>query len=126
MTMELTENTIGIWAVSIGQDSDWLASVWRDGDDYILAYRFRYYEDDKTFDSADRKNWYKAKVPVAKIDQAKLIRIMQSTAELLWKAGGGKRYELLMDSGGIERLMHDLAEWPMISMLEVEHSEPLA
>lgn len=29
---------------------------------YEIIYRFRYYKDDKPFDSADKKNWYEAVV----------------------------------------------------------------
>jgi hypothetical protein len=29
---------------------------------YLLTYRFRYYKDDKVFDSEDTKNWYEGTV----------------------------------------------------------------
>lgn len=43
---------------------DWLAVMWRDDDGpWTFQYRFRYHEDDKVFDSKDRKSWYEVKIP---------------------------------------------------------------
>ena len=34
-----------------------------EGSQWIMEYRFRYYKDDKVFDSKDVKNWYKMAAP---------------------------------------------------------------
>ncbi len=122
MTIELTENTLGIWAVSISDECDWLGAVWREGDDYVLEYRFRYYVDDKTFDSKDRKNWYRTVITGGQPED-KVVGVMREMARMLWSESGGKRYELMMDGGGIVRMMEDLAKWPMISMQTVKHDD---
>ena len=116
MTIKFTEKTVGIWAVDLLNSSDFLGSVWRDGGDYIMAYRFRYYEDDKTFDSKDRKNWYEARMPADKVEEQDLIDAMRTVVKMMWKGSGGQRYELLMGSGGVEQMMAELKKWPMISM----------
>jgi len=42
-----------------GADQDWLGYVSKQpGECWRLEYRFRYYVDDKSFDSDDRKSWY--------------------------------------------------------------------
>lgn len=121
MTIELTDKTIGVWAVSLNDESDYLAALWRDDDgNFVMEYRFRYYVDDKTFDSKDRKNWYRCEVQADKTSEDKVIEVMRLSARMLWKSSGGKRYEIMMDEGGIERMMEDMARWPMISMQTVK------
>jgi hypothetical protein len=126
MTIELTENTIGVWAVSLDSDSDYLAALWRDGENYVMVYRFRYYVDDKTFDSKDKKNWYRCEVQADRTTEDKVIEVMRLSARMLWKQSGGKRYEIMMDARGIEGMMEDMARWPMISMqtIKVEADKP--
>jgi hypothetical protein len=116
VSIELSENTIGIWAVNLRDESDWIGAVWRDGDNWIMEYRFRYYVDDKTFDSEDVKNWYTHKIPVDKYTEDEVISAMRMCVELLWKASGGKRYEIMMTSAGLDQMMADMKKWPMISM----------
>lgn len=72
MARTIDDNTLCIWFISIpdpkfmllGQKrftfGDCLAQIDRnpDGKSFHLEYRFRYYEDDKAWDSKDRKNWY--------------------------------------------------------------------
>ena len=119
MSIELTDKTIGIWAVWLTDDSDWLCSAWVEDDNYVIAYRFRYYVDDKTFDSDDRKSWYRYQIPVQSGGEQKVAVICRTVAESLWRASGGKRYEIMMASGGIMELMAALEKWPMISMKKV-------
>ncbi len=119
MSIEMTDKTIGIWAVNLLNKSDFLGGVWLDGDVYVMEYRFRYYVDDKTFDSKDKKNWYHAEVPIDGVTEEELISAMRMVVELMWKKSGGQRYELLMGPGGIKEMMADLKKWPMISMLHL-------
>jgi hypothetical protein len=60
--IEITEKTVGIWFLSLGEKSDWMCAVTEVVPDekYEIKYRFCYYEDDKHFDSEDRKSWYSA------------------------------------------------------------------
>jgi hypothetical protein len=57
--IEVGECTIGLWSVSLPA-GDWLQhlGVMPDGT-YEIVYRFRWYRDDKTFDSADEKRWFR-------------------------------------------------------------------
>ena len=57
--MEFVEDdyVVGVWFAG-GETSDWLATlVSRDGQ-LVGEYRHRYYIDDKTFDSDDKKSFY--------------------------------------------------------------------
>ncbi len=116
MSLKLSEDTVGIWAVDLMNGSDYLAALWREDDVYVMEYRFRYYVDDKTFDSDDKKNWYRAEIPTAGAEEDDLIRAQRMAVEMMWKASGGSRYELMMGPGGIKEMMADLKKWPMITM----------
>ncbi len=113
--IELTEHTIGIWFVTLGEKGDWLGSVWKTDKGYEIAYRFRYYVDDKTFDSEDKKHWYKSEISKDSGDEAKVIQVMRDVSEVLWIAGGGKRYEVMMESGGIEEFMAEFQKLPFVT-----------
>jgi len=117
MTIEFSDKTIGIWAVDLMNGSDFLGGVWRDGDNYVMEYRFRYYVDDKTFDSEDKKNWYSAEIPTDRASEDDVVGAMREVVKMMWKGSGGQRYELLMGSGGVEQMMAELKKWPMISMM---------
>lgn len=116
MTIEFSDKTIGIWAVDLMNGSDFLGGVWRDGDNYVMEYRFRYYVDDKTFDSEDKKNWYSAEIPTDRASEDDVVGAMREVVKMMWKGSGGQRYELLMGSGGVDQMMAELKKWPMISM----------
>ncbi len=123
MSLKLSENTLGIWAVDLMNKSDYLGAVWREGNVYVMEYRFRYYVDDKTFDSEDKKNWYRIEMAVDKVTEDELISSMRMVVELMWKKSGGQRYEILMGAGGVEEMMADMKKWPMISMLTLTKKE---
>ena len=59
--VEFTENTIATWFVAYGDGSaDWQMTVTRKDDgSFDIVYRFRYYKDNKAWDSQDEKNWYR-------------------------------------------------------------------
>ena len=43
--------------------ADWMAKLLKSGGKWVFSYRFRYYNHDKAFDSADEKHWYTATSP---------------------------------------------------------------
>jgi len=52
----------GIWYVHSRDNSgDWLAQLGKAGGKWVLQYRFRYYADDKSVGSEDKKNWVEAR-----------------------------------------------------------------
>ncbi len=123
MSIEISENTVGIWAVDLMNGSDFLGSVWREGDRYILEYRFRYYVDNETFDSKDKKNWQRMEVPTDRATEEQMIRAMRTVVEALWKGSGGKRYETLIGPGGAKQVMADMTKWPSISVMKLTAAE---
>ena len=125
MSIEINERTIAVWAVSFMKEDnmDWLAGAWETDDEYIAMYRFRYYVDDKTFDSNDKKNWYKMTVKKETVSKEKFIQTMQEVVRILWTGGGGKRYEIFMENGDVKQLMNKMAKWPFITMKTIDEKK---
>ena len=116
MSIDLTDRTIGLWFVQLNKESDWLGSIWATDEGYGLTYRFRYYVDDKTFDSKDTKNWYSAEISKDHTTEDEIVSHMREVVKLLWVSSGGKRYEIMMGSGGVDELMAELEKMPFTSM----------
>lgn len=97
MAIELDDKIVGIWFVGMDK-SDFLAAVREiiPEEKYELKYRFRYYEDDKAFDSADRKHWYQGTVSATRNYAVLSIRKM---VNMFTESVGGEMYELLNDKG---------------------------
>jgi hypothetical protein len=55
------EHTVAIWYLQTTSTQDWTAALRELEPEakYELTYRFRYYKDDKAFESEDEKHWYK-------------------------------------------------------------------
>jgi len=94
--LKLDENVVGIWYVQL-PEGDWLASVFMEDDKPCLEYRFRYYVDDKSFDSADEKNWYRMQ-PTGPADLNKLVETVRVIAGLTAARGKSEVYELMMEN----------------------------
>jgi hypothetical protein len=109
-----SENTVGVWYVHL-ENSDWLASIWMEDGKATMAYRFRYYKDDKTFDSEDEKNWY----GVGSTDPSpdKLVLATRMIADKMAKMAGEEVYELMMaDCGSEKAFMEEFAKAPFVDM----------
>jgi hypothetical protein len=93
------EKIVAVWFLALDNKRDWMAAVREIEPDakYELVYRFRYYVDDKTFDSEDKKNWYKGEITGTR---NYVLLSMRSVAEML-KAGtsDGPLYEVVNDKG---------------------------
>lgn len=59
----LDENAIAIWFVQLSPISDMTGAASRTPEGYKFIYRFRYYADEKTFNSEDIKHWYETRAP---------------------------------------------------------------
>lgn len=61
MAIKFDEKIVAIWYVmTVPGKQDWMAAIREVEPDnkYELTYRFRYYNDDKIFESDDKRNWY--------------------------------------------------------------------
>ena len=60
MTIEFKKDRYftGIWFGNLFPDQDFMGAMYKEGNDWVIKYRFRYIVDDKIFDSDDTKSWY--------------------------------------------------------------------
>jgi hypothetical protein len=124
MTIELSEKTIGVWYMQVTQDSDFLGAATEVDDGFEITYRFRYYKDDKTFGSDDRKNWYEWKTSESK---EKVIEIMRGVITRMRQKDGNipvsDCHELLMNEDGIEEFMEVFTSMPFADSMVLSANE---
>lgn len=113
MTSEITERSIGIWQCAL-QDGNWLAHLGRDEQGFlVLDYRFRWYRDDKVWESQDVKRWYRVKSknvnePVEAIIE--LVRTLQKGLAAMNAQGQG--WEILRGGRTVEEFTDLLTSMP--------------
>jgi len=84
----LDDKIVGIWYTMLTDTQDWLLSIREIEPDawYEITYRFRYYKDDKIFDTKDTKNWYQGIVKGTRSHTVdvigKLAHIIHATAKI--------------------------------------------
>jgi hypothetical protein len=108
--IELDEKIVGMWFLYLSEKSDWMLAV-REitaEEKYEVVFRFRYYKDDKAFDSDDKKNWYKGTVSGTR---AYVIASLRAAAQLIATTAIEPLYELLNERG-IDQFMRELQDAP--------------
>lgn len=122
MTIEITEDLVGIWFVGCDPMTDWTAGLTKTPEGFQLTYRFRYYVDNKSFDSKDKKSW--SAYVVHSEDKEKMLDTVRKLAVSLAAADGGEIYECLMGDGGTEEFMEKLKamSWTSVKTLTEEEA----
>lgn len=113
--MTLDEKIVGIWYLTtIFNHQDWMAAVREiePNQKYELKYRFRYYKDNKQFDSEDKKNWYEGTFTGTR---SYVIAAIRFTAKELEKRADGDLYELLNEHG-LDQFMREFEKMPFVFM----------
>lgn len=126
MTIELTERLLGIWFVECDEKTDWLGSLERDEEKggVIFTYRFRYYVDDKSFDSKDRKNW--TSFHIGGESGEKAVDVVRKLCVHLSTVDDGKIYECLMGDGGMDEFMEKFEQMPFAKVKKLTREEAIA
>jgi hypothetical protein len=120
--IEMDEKLVGIWFLAtIPNSQDWMAGVRELEPDqkYKLTYRFRYYKDDKAFDSEDKRNWYEGTVTGTR---AYVIASLRSVAKKLAEMSTEPLYEVLNEHG-LDQFMRDFQDQPFVYMKIMGASE---
>lgn len=107
--MEISENTVGLWWMKLGNDGDWMAHLYKEESRFVLQYRFRYYNPDvpDPFSNKDKKRWFK----IATRGHITLDDALEQTRELIKdfeRRCGEKCDEILMENGNVEDFMKRL------------------
>jgi hypothetical protein len=111
--IQLDDKVVGVWFLKTTEKQDWMACLREviPDDKYELTYRFRYYEDDKAFESEDRKSWYRAEVPGTR---NYCIFALRSTGGSLEAASeNGRLYEIL-NHGDYKAFIKELFDAPFV------------
>ena len=124
MTIAIDENLVGMWYHTINADEyvvgDWLGSLARiEGEDdrFLLSYRFRYYEDDKTNEeSEDTKSWYEGILKTHDVDEA--ITQVRTIVNHFAGMVNAEVTEILVEDGNIEKFTEDLTKQPFAHVQE--------
>lgn len=112
---------MGLWFIQLQPDLDWLASLYTTKEGELKGtYRFRYYVDDKTFDSEDKKSWW---TMTSTASVAETIEKFRGLYEKMWKLSKGDHYEILMDEEGIDSFMKKFEQVPFYNGIELSANE---
>jgi len=121
MTIELSERTVGIWFIQLQPNQDWLASVYTTKEGEVKGtYRFRYYVDEKSFGSEDRKSWYSLNTNES---VSQVLAVFREIYNTMSDVSGGEHYEILMDETGIDGFMERFKQLPFFSGIELSKKE---
>lgn len=121
MTIVLND-AVAIWSVGLS-DGDWLAAVLKTSGELEAVYRFRWYKDKRTFDSADIKNWYKIKLKGGQeVDYIKQLRDIYEVVQRMFGADRG--WEIIRGERSEEEFGRLLLSMPGITSKTVS-SAPL-
>ena len=106
---------VAIWyLVTIQNHQDWMAAIREIEPEqkYELTYRFRYYKDDKAFDSDDKRNWYEG---ICTGTRSYVTAAIRATAKALEETADGDLYELLNDHG-YDQFIREFQDMPFVFM----------
>lgn len=110
--IEVTEATVGIWQVAL-PDGNWFAHMARrSGGGFEILYRFRWYRDQKVFDSRDVKHWWRG--TVSSVSEDECLSKMRAIVAELAQAGGLSSWELIRGTKPLDEFMAALLKMPGI------------
>jgi hypothetical protein len=115
-TVEITDHLVGMWYLPLTDDSDWLCGLTELESEkrYQMKFRFRYYKDDKAFDSKDERSSYVTTADCTKAYALATVRHLGN--EMLAHGARGPLDELLMVNGDTRRFARELQDKPWAFM----------
>lgn len=102
---------VGIWFIG-GQEKDWMLCLYREGDEWKIQYRWRYYKDQKAFGSKDEKSWYGFNVSVSSRTEKEMMGKIDVIAKKLAEDMKSPLEIVMIQSGDIEFVTKVLTAQP--------------
>lgn len=101
------------FASAAGVPYDVMAAVWKDSDadHWEAAYRFRYYNDSKVFDSTDEKRWYSVQFP-KEMNEPQVLRSFGSVLCAATQAAGLEMSIVTVQSDSARKIIGILSQEP--------------
>lgn len=110
MAININDNIVGMWFMSLTPMSDYLAGLSRDGTAFRLLFRFRYYKDDKAWDSKDEKSWHE--VRITERTEAQVIEVVRAINKRMFALGAIEQWEVLRGTRTPEEFAHEWLRLP--------------
>jgi hypothetical protein len=124
MSIEFTEQTLGVWYVAL-EGKDWLCGVTRVGEDrFEFQYRIRYYVDPvDPWDGKDRKSWFEGTFTGPRDQVIHNMRRM-GRGVIVLAGGAGKLYECVrrLDES-CDDFMERFSKMPFVHMKKATEEE---
>jgi hypothetical protein len=119
--MRLDEKTVGVWVLQTTPTQDYMAMLREivPEEKYELEYRFRYYTDEKIFDSDDKKSWWRGTVSGTRNDVLLGVREVLKQME---RFAVGPTHELLND-GDLRAFAEKLGDLPGLHLRQLSGEE---
>jgi hypothetical protein len=116
MTIEISEATRMLWYQEM-TNGNWMGAIEAEpGGTFKITYRFRYYKDERGFDSDDVKNWYSVRAPSFE-SAVGPVRKSIAAGEA---AFGNKAYQLLRGTGTYEQFFAEFKKAPFVQLKEMK------
>lgn len=121
MSMDLSENTVGVWFIALTSEQDFLLTITDlcDGK-FDITYRFRYYNGPDAWDNADVKHWYTMIAPDTREGVIGVVKAMVSA--LAAKAKTEIVYEII-NNGDFDNFMERFMAAPFVHTREASAEE---
>jgi hypothetical protein len=132
--IKMDDTILAIWCIEIRAESDgnWLACLSKRPNGYELEYRFRWYVDDVTYDSADRRNFFCIQFGKVYLTDTEAIHhgreIFDLTRRSLAKNPAGNAtfpytWELIRGARSTDEFVDALAAMPGMHMRKITEQE---
>jgi hypothetical protein len=122
--MELKEGDyiLGFWVLE-AKDMNWLCCVVKRDGKWIGEYRFRYYQDNKTFHSKDKKSFYRMEIK-GDLPEEQVLSGIDTVVESFRPVFKATNYDkVLVQSSDIQKAMFKLAQLPCMNMKSVHKDD---
>jgi hypothetical protein len=117
MGINIDDNIVGMWFIALTEASDFLGGLSRDGDNFVWLFRFRYYKDDKTWNSKDEKSWHE--VRIRDRTEAQVIEMVRDINCRMFSLGAIEQWEMLRGTRTPEEFVREWARMPFNHGIEL-------
>lgn len=121
------DKIVGIWFLLVTKEQDWLAGISEvvPDEEYVLNYRFRYYNPESTgvWDgNKDKKYWYTGTIKGTKQTAIDGIRKVGRALELLGSVGD---FQEVLNTSGLEKFLKEFQAQPWVyARAQKEEEDP--
>jgi len=125
MSLEKDDYILGVWCLA-GAKANWLCIVVKRADEWVIQYRFRYFRDDKAFDSQDKKSFFVARADGEK-SESEIIESVDNIVSTMMDKGFGKTLERSMiRSKDMDDFMLAIRSMKSMNIMEMSKEEAIA